>query len=241
MVIPCVNELADLRIEVVFGGNIDASQALPWEEADPLFDWIHPRTMHGCEVPANARMVGEPGVDFFAMMRADLVAYARDHTDVLGTLRVPCVPQGEQVPLSLPVITRPLDRASTGVKGGTEMAGTSALSLVRVPGGTVLRLGWQGGGATRSRRQGGLLVHRHHQCIRTPRPCVEGHQFRHGGREGGIPRRFGRQPDMLPPGCQVRRGQHPAHRGGGARFNAPLRDERARQVGTLPRGETAAQ
>ena len=121
------------------------------------------------------------------------------------------------------------------------MAGTSALSLVRVPGGTVLRLGWQGGGAPRSRRQGGLLVHRHHQCIRTQRPCVEGHQFRHGGREGGIPRRFGRQPDMLPPGCQVRRGQHPAHRGGGARFNAPLRDERARQVGTLPRGETAAQ
>ena len=58
MVIPFVNELSDLRIEVVFGCKIDDSQALPLEDAEPLFDLIHPRTMHGCEVHDKARMVG---------------------------------------------------------------------------------------------------------------------------------------------------------------------------------------
>ena len=175
------------------------------------------------------------------MMRADIVAHEMDNTDVLVKLRVQCVQKGDKFPLSLPFITVPVDLARTGVKGGKEIEGTSALILVLVPVGNVLRLGWQGWGATRSRLQGGLLVHRQHQFIRTQRPCVEVNQFRHGGIEGGIPRLFGIKPDMLPPGFQLMRGQNPAHSGGGDLFNDPLRDELPRQFGTIPLGETAAQ
>lgn len=57
MVIPCVDELSDFRIEVVFGFKIDDSQALRLEEREPLFYLIHPRTMHGREVHNKARMV----------------------------------------------------------------------------------------------------------------------------------------------------------------------------------------
>ena len=58
MVIPVVDELSDFGIEVVFGCKIDDSQALPLEDREPLFDLIHPRTMHGREVHNKARMVG---------------------------------------------------------------------------------------------------------------------------------------------------------------------------------------
>ena len=57
LVIPFVDELSDLRIEVVFGFKIDDSQALPLEDREPLFDLIHPRTLHGRDVHNKARMV----------------------------------------------------------------------------------------------------------------------------------------------------------------------------------------
>lgn len=175
------------------------------------------------------------------MMRADIAAHEMDKADVLAKLRVQCIQKGDKFPLSLPFITLPIDLARTGVKGGKEIEGTGALLLVLVPVGTVLWLGWQGWGATRSRLQGGLLVHRQHQFIRTQRPRVEGNQLRHGDIEGGIPRLFGITPDMLPPGFQLMRGQNPAYSGSGDLFHDPLRDELPRQLGTIPLGETAAQ
>ena len=58
MVIPFTYELSDFRIEVDFGFKVDDSQALPLENREPLFNLIHPRTMHGREVHNKAPMGG---------------------------------------------------------------------------------------------------------------------------------------------------------------------------------------
>ena len=58
VLIPFLDELFDLGTQVIFGFKIDDSQALPLEDAEPLFDLIHPRAMHRCEMHNKARMVG---------------------------------------------------------------------------------------------------------------------------------------------------------------------------------------
>jgi hypothetical protein len=42
MLIPFLDELFNLLTQVVFGINIDASQALPLDNATPLFNLGHP-------------------------------------------------------------------------------------------------------------------------------------------------------------------------------------------------------
>jgi hypothetical protein len=42
MLIPFLDELFTLLTQVVFGVNIDDSQALPLDNATPLFNLVHP-------------------------------------------------------------------------------------------------------------------------------------------------------------------------------------------------------
>ena len=58
VLIPLLNELFDLHTQMVFGFTIDDSQALALDNAELLFDLIHPRKMHRCKVYDKARMVG---------------------------------------------------------------------------------------------------------------------------------------------------------------------------------------
>jgi hypothetical protein len=115
LVIPCVDELSDLRIEGIFGFNIDASHALPLEDREPLCDLIPPRTMHGREVHNNARRVGYPLLNFLPMRRTDMVAHEMDGTDALINLQIQRFQKGNAFPLPLPVITVPVDRARARV------------------------------------------------------------------------------------------------------------------------------
>jgi hypothetical protein len=241
VVIPFLDERFKLRTQVIFSCKVDDSQAFPLDNADPLFDVIHPRTMHGCEMHDNTRMVGYPFADFFPMMGTDMVAHQMNGMDALVTLGIPRFQKGDAFPLTLPFITVPIDLASTGVQGGKEMEGPCARILVLGPGGNLLRLGWPGRSVTRSRLQRGLLVHRQDHLIWTQRPCVEVNERGHGGREGGISRLFGIQPDMRAPGFELRCRQHPSHGGGGDVLNDPVRAQLPRQFGTIPRGQAAAQ
>jgi hypothetical protein len=104
----------------------------------------------------KAWMLGQPFSDFVPMMRADIVAHEMNGVDVLVNLRIQHFQKGDAFPLALPLKTLPIDLARTGVKGRKEIEGPSALILVLVPVGNVLRLGWPGRSATRSRLQGGL-------------------------------------------------------------------------------------
>jgi hypothetical protein len=42
VLIPFLNELIDLCTQVICGCKIGDSQALPWEDAESMFDLIHP-------------------------------------------------------------------------------------------------------------------------------------------------------------------------------------------------------
>ena len=241
MVIPCREALCALRSEVIFGGKIDDSQALPLKDRAPLFDRIHPRTMHGRAVHHNARMVGEPWLNFLPMMRPDVVAPAMDGTDARINLQIQRFQKGQAFPLPLPVIPGPIDLARPGVEGRNPIAGTRARILVLNAVGPVVGLGGQGRGAARPRLQGSLLSHGAHQLSCTKRARLERDALGDRGREGRVPWRLGSAPDMLAPRLQLRRGQHPAHGGGGDVRHDPPGAELPRQFGAIPLGQAAAQ
>jgi hypothetical protein len=48
------------------------------QNAEPLFDLIHPRAMRGGEVEPKARMSLSPFLNFFATVDADVVAHPMD-------------------------------------------------------------------------------------------------------------------------------------------------------------------
>lgn len=133
------------------------------------------------------------------MMRADIVAHEMDGTDALSHLQIQRFQKGYAFPLPLPVITVPIDLARTGVKGRKKIEGTRTLIRMLGPVGNVLRLCWQGGGATRARLQRGLLIHGEHQLIFTKRTRIEVDELGDRGREGSVPWLLGIEPDMLAP------------------------------------------
>jgi hypothetical protein len=108
VLIPFLDEVFDLRTQVRFGFNIDTSQALPWEDAEPLCHVIPPRTMPRSAVHDKARMVGEPFVDVLAMLRPDMVAHEMNAAEGLVKLRVQCLQKGDACPLTRPFITLPI-------------------------------------------------------------------------------------------------------------------------------------
>ena len=69
--------------------------------------------------------------------------------------------------------------------------------------------GWQGRGWAGPRLQGGLLIEGEYQLIRLEGTSVEGNQLGDGGIEGGVPRVFGVQPQVMAPRLQRMRGQNP--------------------------------
>src|SRR5215216_1373268 len=197
--------------------------------------------MHGCKVQDETRMLGEPLADFFPVMGADIVALEMNGADTLVNLRLQRFQKGDAFPLTLPLITLAIDLARPGVKSRKEIKGPSAFVLMLAPGGHILGLGRLGRMLTRSRLQGGLLVHGQDQFIWTQRPRVEGNQFRHGRIEGSVPRLLGIEPDMLAPGFELMCRQNPADGGSRDVRHYALRDELARQFGAIPLGEATTQ
>ena len=88
LLIPLTDELFKLRAQIVFGCEVDDAQAFALEDAKPLFDLIHPRTMHRSEVHHEARMLDESCSDVFPMMGTDIVADEMNRPEVLGNLPV---------------------------------------------------------------------------------------------------------------------------------------------------------
>jgi hypothetical protein len=68
MLIPFPDERLQFCAQMVFGLEVDDAQTFALQNAEPLFDLIHPRAMHGREVEDESGMVGYPLPDFFPMM-----------------------------------------------------------------------------------------------------------------------------------------------------------------------------
>jgi hypothetical protein len=197
--------------------------------------------MHGRAVHNQARMVGSPLLNVLALMRAHMVAHEMDGTDALIHLPSHRFPKGDGCPRPLPVITVPIDLASTGVKGRNKIEGTRALRLGRGPVRNVPRRCWLGGGVTRARRQRGLLIPGAPQLIVTTRARRERNERGDRGIAGSVPGRLGIEPDMLAPRLQRMRGQNPTHGRGGDLRHAALSDELPRQCAAIPLRPAATQ
>ena len=197
--------------------------------------------MHGCEVHHKPRMLGEPSGDVFAMMRTDMVTDQMKRPDVLSTLLIQVFQEGEAFLRPLACITWALAPASAGIKGGQAGEGASAFVLVRIPVGPVLRLSWPGRGQPRTRRQRGLLSQREHHLVSAEGTRVELDHVGDRGLQCGITWVLGRQPEMMPPGCPLRRRHDPADGRGRDVRHEPVRDQLPRQLGTIPLGEATAE
>src|SRR4030095_10688555 len=141
---PFADEWFKLHPQVVFRGEIGEAQAVALEKTAPVFDLIHPRTMHGCEVPHKPRMRGEPAGDVLAMMRTDMVSDQMNPPAGLSHLLIQVFQEGDAFRLPLVFITLAIDLARTGMKGRKDVEGTSACVLGLIAIGPVLRLRWPG-------------------------------------------------------------------------------------------------
>src|SRR5918995_633431 len=100
--------------------------------------------MHGREVQDKARMMSYPVSNLFPMMRTDIITHEMNHVDVLIDFHIHRFEKGDEFPLSLPVITVPVDLARTSVKGGKEIQGSRPLVLMLHAVGQVMGAGGPG-------------------------------------------------------------------------------------------------
>jgi hypothetical protein len=123
-----------------------------------------------------------------------------NRADVLIDFHIHRFEKGDAFPLPLPVIRVPVDLARTSVKGRQEIQRPCTLILMLDAVGQVVGPGGQGQGRAGPRLEGGLLIEGEHDLIGPEGTGIEVNQLGDGGREGGIPRVFGVQPQMLAPG-----------------------------------------
>jgi hypothetical protein len=146
MLIPFLNELIQLCAKLIFGFKIRNAQAFALEDTEPLFHLIHPGAVHWREVHDKAWMMSEPFSDLFPMMCTDIVAHQMNRADALVDFYIHRFEKGHEFPLSLPLITVPVDPTRTGIKGGKEIERPRPLVLMLHAVGRVGGLGWQGRG-----------------------------------------------------------------------------------------------
>jgi Bacterial regulatory protein, Fis family len=241
LLIPFTDKLLKLRAQVILRGKVHNAQSLALQDAEPLFHLIHPRTVHGREVHHKPRVRGEPSGDFFSVMRTHIVTHEMNRPDVGGNLPIQMFQKGAEFLLAFAGKTLPVDLARTGIKGREEVEGAGTCVLMLVPIGQMTGLGGPRGGRSRPWLQGGLLVDGKHQLILRQRPGVEVDQLGNGRIEDRVPRPLGVEPNMMPPGLELVRGQNASDGGGGDLLHDLLGDELARQFGAIPLGEATSQ
>jgi hypothetical protein len=66
----------------------------------------------------KARVFHQPLADFFAVMRADIIAHEMNRLDVLVNLRVHLCKKGDEFLLTFAWVTLPIDCSRTGIECG---------------------------------------------------------------------------------------------------------------------------
>ena len=109
LLMPFTDEVRKLRAQMVFGWQIGNAQTLTLQDTKPLFDLIHPRTMHGREMYHKPGVLHDPFGDFFAMMGADIITYEMNRLDGFRNLPVQVVQKGHAFRLPFAILTLPID------------------------------------------------------------------------------------------------------------------------------------
>jgi hypothetical protein len=146
LLIPFTDELVELLAQGVCRRQISHTCTLALQDADPLFDLIHPCAMPWGKVHRTSRMFGDPDGYFFSMIRPDMITDEMNGLNVCGNLLVSRFEKAHAFLLALAFITVSIDLAGPGVIRGEEIERPGAFVLMLGAVGNVLGLGQQGRG-----------------------------------------------------------------------------------------------
>jgi hypothetical protein len=192
-------------------------------------------------VPHQPGRLGEPCGHVVAMMGTDLVTDPMHRPDVRSTLPVHVCEEGAAVLRPRACLSLALDPASTGLNGGHEVEGASALVRGLTARGPVLPRGGPGWGQPRTRRQRGRRSQREDDLSLAAGTRGELDHVGDRGLTCGLAGGRGLAPARRAPGLPGRRGHDPADGRGRDVGYEPGRDERSRQFGTIPWREATAE
>ncbi len=121
------------------------------------------------------------------------------------------------------------------------MEGPGALGLVLAPVGKIVGRGGPGWVPPGPGLEGGLLIHAEAHFILMERARIEVEELSHRGIERRVTGLLGVEPEMLAPGLERVRAQHPSPCRRREVRDDPLGNELARQFAAVPLGEAAPQ
>lgn len=209
--VPFPNELFDLRLKVGLGLEVSDAESLSLENRKPLLHLVHPGTVDRGEMEDEACMSLQPFTDLLAMVGRDVVTDEVNRFDPRGDLRIEMLEEGDELLLTLAPVALPVNVAGSGVEGRQQIQGAVSTVFVLDQVGHPW-LCWFRGMKARTGLEGGLLVSAEDNLVRLQLSRVEPDQFSYAGIEFGIPRVFGGQPHVVPPGLELVMGEYATNR-----------------------------
>lgn len=197
--VPLLNEVFDFGSQIVFGFEIHNAKPFSFKDAKPLFDLVDPRTVRGSEVELEPRMSLEPFAHLLSMMRGDVVDNEMDPGSPFRDFLFQSLQEGDEFPLTLPVVGFSVDATGSGVKGGEQLQGSGPLVLMFHLIGTVARLGRSSDLGAGPRLLGSLLIDTQHHFPRAQGTSIQVNNLVDGTIERSVSRRFRRKPHVATP------------------------------------------
>jgi hypothetical protein len=138
--------------------KIRDTQALAWEDAEPLCHLVHPGAVDRRAMEHKAWMFHQPFAYFLTVMWADLIAHEMNRLDMMTTCRIQLFQQGNEFLLTRTGGPVPKDGSRTGIQCRPYIQSPAALVFMFIAVGNIPRLCGPRRRATRTRLQGGLLL-----------------------------------------------------------------------------------
>ena len=208
--VPLLDEGHEPFGQVGFVLEVGDAKPLALEDAEPLFDLVHPRAMDGRMVEHESRVLDQPGLHLFPFVHAEIIEDHVDCRDRCGDLVVQLLQERDELFLSLAFGGQSVDFSSASVEPREQVQGSLALVLMLDSHGLIRhrRLGRR---LPRARLQAGLLVHTQDHFMRPQTTRIEIADRASQLRKGGISRHFGRQPHLVTPRLQPMIRQNQPH------------------------------
>ena len=130
VLIPCRHERLQALRQMRQIGEVGEAQPLALQNGEPLFYLVHPRTVDGREVAAEARMGGQPGPHQGAGVHAHVVHHQMDRRDGRGDLLIELLQEGDELALAAARRGGRIDMTAACVKGGEEIERPTTLVFV---------------------------------------------------------------------------------------------------------------
>ena len=190
--------------------EVGDAKPLALQDAKPLFDLVHPRTVDWWMMEHEPRMFGQPGLNLFSLVHAKVVEHDINDGDGRRDLEVQLLQEFDELLLSLAIGGVSVDFARARVERGEQIQGTTAIVLML----DAYWLIWFGGQGRRipgTRLQAGLLIFAQDHFMRPQPTRIEITDRPRQLREGGIARHLGRQPHLMTPRFQPVTRQNLSH------------------------------